>query len=41
MIHKNYCHERDCLNFIEIEWDGEFIENWFCEKHKIRKKNNK
>lgn len=29
-----FCSEKYCDRFIEKEWNGEFIENWFCERHR-------
>ena len=32
MKHKQFCNEKDCLNYREIEWNEGFIENWICEE---------
>jgi hypothetical protein len=41
MIIKIMCDEKDCLNYKEIEWDGEFIENWYCDEHRDIQKREK
>jgi len=37
---KILCHKRYCENFKIIDWNGEFIEKWFCDKHKKGKGEN-
>ena len=34
MKHKNICHEKECNEYQIIEWNGGFIDKWFCDKHK-------
>ena len=32
---KILCHEKDCLEWKRVlNWNGKFIENWFCDNHK-------
>jgi len=34
-----YCHQRGCLESYVVDWDGAFIDPWFCDYHaKINKK---
>lgn len=35
---KNWCHEKDCKNFQILDWQGEFIEKYWCKKHKKKEK---
>jgi hypothetical protein len=31
MKHINYCHKKDCLKFQEINWNGEYMDKWYCD----------
>lgn len=33
-----FCNESYCNETKEIEWDGRFIEKWYCENCKQKKK---
>lgn len=38
---KVFCQKSYCFESKEIEYDGEFIDNWYCDKHKGEEWKNK
>lgn len=30
---REYCHVSDCANFIDFEWDGSFVDRYYCPDH--------
>ena len=35
------CNEPYCLETKSIKWKGEFMENWYCDKHKENGRDNR
>lgn len=35
-----WCHTRGCYRCRNVEWDGSFIDKWFCDNHKKEVKQN-